>query len=580
MLFHLFCWAVVGLPALLLGIFIERHSSPGQSIPYLDRGIVSLYIGLVLLSSALLALSLLVPLSPIVLALTLALVLTLTLTDKGTLKECTDLGSRLLNRRSMIGVSMLLALAAYGAADRIKVYDTGLYHYPLTHWLATTGTVPGMALLSDNLGFTSTWFALAAGLDHGPFRGRVAGIFNGLVSVTAIIHFSVALARVIQRRASTPDWFLLGAYPVVFALFYQLNYYSSLSPDLLAFVLTIIVCWRILTERHSSTKLGSFRSNLPLLILASGIVDLKLSGLPVLMASLLLVAAHCHFRPRHVVPVVLTACAIVSPVALANVITSGYVLYPSPIFSLRFPWSLSPAAVAQAASIVTNWARCNGPCAHIVAGSSWMAPWSRAPQNALMLLISAGTLILFVLLRAWRLGTQVCWVLFLGEAGVIYVLFTAPNMRFAAGYLAVCLGLSVAVVSLKREQPFHGNDSSFPYALIVAACVELSFLAEPYARGMDYTKSRAYLQLLLPSSLPSRTNDLAIVKDRRSFREVPLTLATETANGINYLRPVGGDQCWGADIPCVPGGLKPGIVLREPTLGLRSGFARAELHRQ
>src|SRR5690348_6671301 len=126
MLFHLFCWLAVGFPALLLGIFVERHSSPSQSIPYLDRCIVSLYIGLVLLSSTLLALSLLVPLSPIVLALTVTLILALTLTDKGTLKEWTYIGSRLLNRRTVAGMMILLALAAYGAADRIKVYDTGL----------------------------------------------------------------------------------------------------------------------------------------------------------------------------------------------------------------------------------------------------------------------------------------------------------------------------------------------------------------------------------------------------------------------------------------------------------------------
>jgi GH18 family chitinase len=576
MLFHLLCWVAVGLPCLLLGSFIKLYSSPAESSSSPDHAIVSLYIGLVLMSSVLLALSLIVPVSPILLALIVISILGLTLSDEHTRQQFTRFHSRLMNRRTLAGMAILLPLAAYGAADRIKVYDTGLYHYPLTRWLATTGTVPGLALLSDNLGFTSSWFALTAALDHGPFHGRVAGIFNGLVTVTAIIHFSGAVSRVIQRRAFKPDWFVLGAYPVVFALCYQVNYYSSLSPDFPAFVLTIIISWWVLMQGYSSMRPDSFRSNLPLLIIASGIVDLKLSALPVLIAVLLLIAVRCQFRPLHVIPAVLTACALVAPLALANVVSSGYPLYPSPILGLRLPWSVSTTAAAKAASVVTNWARCNGPCGQDVAGWSWVVPWLRAPQNALMLLMSAGALILFILQKAWQFGAHVSWVLMLAESGVIYVLLTAPNVRFAAGYIAVCSGLSVALLSSTGEQLPRRSRSSFYYAFIIAVSLELSFLVEPYVRRMGYTKSGAYLQMLLPSSVPSRTNDVAIVKNRRSFREVPLTLASEAGNGFSYLRPVGSDQCWAADIPCVPGGLKPGIVLRDPRLGFGGGFARVD----
>jgi hypothetical protein len=567
---------MVGVPCLMLGNFIEGRSAFIQCISHAERAMISLYLGLILLSSVLLAVSLVFPLAPVELGAIITLILAFTLFGEQTRKRFLQFGSPLLNRPILAGMAILLMLAAYGAADRIKVYDTGLYHYPLTRWLATTGTVPGMALLADNLGFSSTWYALAAGFDHGPFRGRVAGIFNGLVSVVAIIHFSLALSRAIQRRASMPDWFVLGAYPIVFALCYELNYSSSLSPDLPAFVLTIIVGWRILMEHYSSTRPDSFRSNLLLLILASGIVDLKLSGLPVLITVLLLMATRCHFQPRHVIPAVLTACAIVAPVALANLVTSGYVLFPSQIFGLRLPWSASPSTVAKAASIVTNWARCNGPCTYAAAGFSWVVPWARAPQNALMLVMSICALVLFILLRAWRLGEHVIWVLIVGEAGIAYVFLTAPNVRFAAGYLAVCSGLSVALLSSKGRQSLRCGRPSFYYAFIVASCVELSFLAEPYIQGMGYLRSGAYAQILLPSPLPSRTNDIAIVKNRYNFREVPLALVAETVNGIQYLRPVGGDQCWGADIPCVPGGIKPGIMLREPKLGLRAGFAQAD----
>src|SRR5258705_12698402 len=105
MLFHLFCWAAVAVPCLLLGVFIERRSCPTHSISGADHAIVSFYIGLVSLSAILLALSLLLPVSPIALALIIAGILALTLFDENSLKESTSFGLSLLNRRTVAGVA-------------------------------------------------------------------------------------------------------------------------------------------------------------------------------------------------------------------------------------------------------------------------------------------------------------------------------------------------------------------------------------------------------------------------------------------------------------------------------------------
>ena len=577
MLFHLLCWAMVVPPALLVGLYVEKIAGHTQTDPSVDRTVVAIYTGLLLLSGPLLALSLLVPISPLVFVILLALVVLFTLSDKETRRSFSAAVSKLLNLQVIAGMAIIVPLAAYAAASRIKIYDTGLYHYPLTHWLATTGTVPGLALLSDNLGFTSTWFALAAGLDHGPFRGRICGVFNGLLSLLAIIHFSIALSRVIRRQASLPDWFLVGAYPVVFSLFYKLNYYSSLSPDLPAFILTITIGWRILCEAYAPAVPATFRANLPLLLLASGIVGLKLSAMPVLIIVLALILVRCHFQRRQVIPLLLVAGVVVCPVILANVVSSGYLLYPSPLLGLPLPWTVSSSAAVKAASVVTNWARCDGPCQHAITGISWIVPWLHAPQNLLMLALSAGAILSFIVFRVDRSRGFLWWILVLGEGGVLYVLLTAPNMRFAAGYLAVCSGLIVVVAAPKLKSLLPACRTRLSYGLIVASCMEVSFLVEPYVRSLQYTNPEWSSQLLMPSPLPARTNAIAIVKDRRSFREVPLTLASESVNGIRYLRPVGGNQCWGADVPCVPDGIKAEVRLRVPNDGFRSGFVRASL---
>ena len=153
MLFHLLCWAMVVPPALLVGLYVEKIAGHTQTDPSVDRTVVAIYTGLLLLSGPLLALSLLVPISPLVFVILLALVVLFTLSDKETRRSFSAAVSKLLNLQVIAGMAIIVPLAAYAAASRIKIYDTGLYHYPLTHWLATTGTVPWSGATVRQSGF-------------------------------------------------------------------------------------------------------------------------------------------------------------------------------------------------------------------------------------------------------------------------------------------------------------------------------------------------------------------------------------------------------------------------------------------
>jgi len=149
-------------------------------------------------------------------------------------------------------------------------------------------------------------------------------------------------------------------------------------------------------------------------------------------------------------------------------------------------------------------------------------------------------------------------------------------VRFAAGYVALCAGLSLALLGSKPVLSTAGSGLALAFA--AALCLELTLTAEPFVRGLSYATSEAPRRLLAPAPLPSRASDPVILKNRRSFREVPLALASATANGLDYLQPVGSDQCWGAPIPCIPGGLKPGVALRDSSRGLRGGFVPEPAH--
>ncbi len=580
MIFHLCCWVLVGVPCVLLGELIEEKAGDVRLAGIPDRLIVALFSGLGLLSTFLLALSLVMPVTPVALGLVLGLIIVVTLSRQALRKEIGRVCSSLLNAKVLLLLTIFAMLGAYAAADPIKIFDTGVYHYPLVRWLATTGTIPGLALLYGNFGFTSSWFALTAALDHGFFQGRVAGVFSGLVAFTAILHFGVAASRILVRRGSKADWFLLGAYPVIFAFCYQMNYHTSPSPDLPVLVLLVLIAWRILAEEELGGRRDSFRSNLPLLILAGATVDLKLSAAPILGITFLVIAVRCRFALRHVIPALLTAIVFSAPLLIANVITSGYPLYPAQALGTRFAWTVPASAAAAIADVVKNAAYCNGACAQAVVGWNWVLPWLHNPQNIVMLLVSALAAVTFFVRKPWKSGRATLFVLVLAEAGVAYVLLTVPNVRFAIGYIALCSGLCVTLFARERHDatPFRRPHAGVAFG--IAMVIAFSFFADSYFGGRSHSNYPGAMQLIVPQAVPAQTRDVATFKNRHVFRDVTLILASETVAGFTYYRPLESEQCWAANLPCVPGGLKAGIVLRDPLWGFRAGFVEASRNQQ
>jgi hypothetical protein len=118
-----------------------------------------------------------------------------------------------LNKSAFAGIGILAVIAALSSTRLVRAFDTGLYHYQIVRWLSEYGTVRGLALLHFRFGFSSSWFALAAPFDFGPFQGRISGLFGGLAIFLAVLHFALAVSRILQRRAERADWFLAGGYP-------------------------------------------------------------------------------------------------------------------------------------------------------------------------------------------------------------------------------------------------------------------------------------------------------------------------------------------------------------------------------
>src|SRR5580704_10519818 len=161
MLLYLVCWTILVASGVAVGSVLLSIAG-GSAFPrFGDRMIAAAWLGMLAIAAVLLGLSVLVPLSPAVGFGVIAILSAVSLSVKSVRSDFGKLFG-LLSKPVTAGIALLAAAAALNATRFVEAYDTGLYHYPLTRWLATYGTVRGLALIHFRFGFSSSWFALAA----------------------------------------------------------------------------------------------------------------------------------------------------------------------------------------------------------------------------------------------------------------------------------------------------------------------------------------------------------------------------------------------------------------------------------
>ncbi|MEL6385653.1 MAG: hypothetical protein AAFQ89_24965, partial [Cyanobacteria bacterium J06626_18] len=305
MLYFLIVWGILAVltwmigTALLCGLRVTCFDRIG------DRAIIALWLGTVVLADGLLFLSLVLPLSltaGIVIALSISLGLLCWPPVRAEIQQLWKTAS----------VSVWLAfigwaglIAAY-MSQRVNWFDTGLYHFGATRWLSEFGAVPGLALLLDNLGFTSAWFALAAPMTPEAFASQTTAVTNGFVLLLATYHSLITLWRWLAGKARITDKFWVIFSGLVLPALTLTTFLSAIlvssSPDIPVIFLSGMIAWSILTIANSpslhTVNNQDWDAELIPLILAGAAIAIKLSALPMLPIALLFYWSRQSFSPR------------------------------------------------------------------------------------------------------------------------------------------------------------------------------------------------------------------------------------------------------------------------------------------
>ena len=596
MLLSLICWLLLTVSAAIVGSAILTAARCPGFRHFGDQFIISTWLGLLTFASTLLGVSIFLPLRP---GISFVLLGSMTALAAGIKRARTRLKipAACLNKSAFAGIGILAVIAALSSTRLVRAFDTGLYHYQIVRWLSEYGTVPGLALLHFRFGFSSSWFALAAPFDFGPFQGRISGLFGGLAVFLAVLHFALAVSRILQRRAERADWFLAGGYPLIFLVCFAWSFEVSLAPDVPIWILTLLIGWLMLLEvRHEVPIVSEPRWNhhiLPL-IFAFGTASIKLSATPAVVVAGLFFLFQSVGKLRAAFAAGAMASLLLVPFFAANFASSGCPLYPSTLLCSDRPWSVPKSAAQLYAGYVLNSARWSSE--QIPPGANawnWIPAWFSQRDKLMLVSLCAACLVGFLALRGWRRGKPILWVLALSLAGIVFLFINAPNPRFGVGYLALCPALFAAVAGPDLESWAKSHFKSWfepPHSISLASillgmCAMLALQSswndlktmrkiEQFGKSRAASESRSWHRLLLPPSLPRFPGDLMVSENRRFDRILSMQLAYERSNGIEYWRPLGTNQCWAVALPCLEESLKGDVGLRRPEDGFRSGFTR------
>ena len=229
-----------------------------------------------------------------------------------------------------------------------KLYDTYLYHINAIQWNEKYKVVPGLANLHDRFGFNSSVFVLSSSFSFIYIYEQYLFIIN---SLSYFIFFAWILKSVVEFKN------LYSLFLLLFLYYFTNHYYLDISSPGTDLLPNIFICYllinALLFEEYLKEKWLLF------LVLPLFCVTLKLSTLPIIILSLLVVFVKnkntLFFNSKRFL---FFALLFTLPWIIRNVITTGYVLFPVTIIDIfNFDWKVPVENVNILQDWIYSWAR-------------------------------------------------------------------------------------------------------------------------------------------------------------------------------------------------------------------------------
>jgi hypothetical protein len=411
-------------------------------------------------------------------------------------------------RRFLIDLP-IVALLVWWAFQLSRSYavswDHGLYHLQSAVWNTLQPAIPGIANLHTRLGFNSSVFVFAAGLEIPRLGGWHLALVSPVLIEAMILTDLLLSIRSSKQKVAAMYCFIA----VVFLLFTPrwLIAPSYLSPDPVNALGIVYTIFLFLEKR-----------NTVLLLFVPYLITVKLAALP-----LLLLLDWKESLRKYRAATIVGAAFLLLWVG-RNVVLSGHLLFPVTETGLPVSWAVPDDLTRDTAAWITSWAREPGKAPKDTQGFEWFRGWlnrtyaNDAARTAFDLFCVG--IVLLVWARALR---RIDWRL--ASALVVALLFwfvSAPDPRFGIGFL-----LAIAFLMLS-----YGLDST---GLLRLEAGNTGIVILILIAGLAKTASAERL-LDWPRMMPPKLRLVITLTGDRIWAPVPPE-----------------DRCWAA-VPCAPAG--------------------------
>ncbi|MDD2914281.1 MAG: hypothetical protein PHP70_03090 [Gallionella sp.] len=584
MLSLIILWSTLGAIFTIIGMPILYEFNLQICLPKTeDRIFVAIWLGIVTLAILLLFVSLFIPLTWLVAALTIT-----ALALPYFLRRLTPITYQFSINRTMWPVLLVvtLVLSFFSAIGTDSLVDTGAYHHQMAKWLAVYGSVPGLALIHDRFGFTSAWFALAAPLQTGWLKDHFVIGINSFIFYLMTLQTIVMLGRIFDRSAKLGDYFFIFMF-ALFCHYFFSDLILSLSPDLPAALLVLILAWLIITisiNGRGKIDNGARCPEMVVLILALGAVSIKLSSLPLLGIAVVYYIFARGFSSDKALAALAFSITFMTILMATSTITSGCPLYPAPYFCTDLPWSLGSENAKNMSKTILEFARWTGPTPADATNFNWI--WRDPPNNNIFndKSLMKWLFLTNILCGCWlyfkrlQVGKEIClYILFIAFAGITFTIIKAPHLRFGLAYFLVIPALACASFLLELSLSKHRVtvcSSKFKAVLIViGACFAVTPIITTYKKIQFHEESTVAVLKVLKTVL-SDPGWWILWPDKPLS---PTGLAIAQSNNFKYVypnNPIDQSLCWGAPIPCAPTVIGNSVWLRDEKAGFGKGFVK------
>ena len=412
-----------------------------------------------------------------------------------------------LHLLSIIVLSACLLMLLVMSTWTIVHPDTLGYHAQTIQWIEKYRAIPGIVHLHVRFGYQGLWFVDCA-LFGFSFTGNEGITF---LNSTVLFWFFIFIINRINYYFFRESKKLFGVFWLALLAINIWSYTqvrltaTSASPDFIATLFVLLIIYLLLEK--NVTHLSA--SDWLLAAFLSGVaVTIKLSVAPILFIAV--ISALLILIKRKIklfFTLLLLSIITFSPFIARNIITSGYIIFPST--SINIPdadWKYNKELTANEKNYITAYAKKPGVVTKDEIDSvnkmkpvEWLPGWwqnrSTADKLIIFLMILSFFAAILFIKKIIRSGFISILVLITMLLGIIFWFINAPDPRFGFGSIIGFIAITAYLIFKEREISI-GKNVSIVILLTSAASV---FAYTDYRFINFFSKD----QLLVPLGIES-----------------------------------------------------------------------------